>query len=63
MYDQEPGIKRGNSIAHAIEVSMNVLNIVVTVIVAVETIVRFCSFVREWKPAHKKSIGFLKKGR
>jgi hypothetical protein len=45
---------------NALNVFVTALNIVVSVIIAFETIVRFVSFLKEWRPAKKRKMGFFK---
>lgn len=44
-----------------VSAAVNVLNIIVGVIMAVEVIIRFASFLRSWKPAQKRKMGFYRK--
>lgn len=37
------------------------MNLVVTVIVTFETVVRFATFIKDWRPSKQKKMGFYKK--
>lgn len=52
---------KGPTTLEVVGAAVNVLNIIVSVIVAVEVIIRFTSFLKEWKPAQKRKMGFYKK--
>lgn len=54
------GSRQGIRMGNALNVFVTALNIVVSVIIAFETIVRFVSFLKEWRPAKKRKMGFFK---
>jgi hypothetical protein len=53
---------RKKSLLDALATTAYLLNFIVTAIVAIETILRFISFMRSWKPKSKRPIGFRKEG-
>lgn len=54
------GSRQGMRFGNAINIFVMALNIIVSVIIAFETIVRFVSFLKEWRPAKKRKMGFFK---
>jgi hypothetical protein len=51
----------GRNVAETLGTIVGILNFIMVVIMTFEAVVRFGTFLREWKPGSKKGIGFCRK--
>jgi len=60
MRDQD---KDNGGLTRTLGTLATILNMTVAVIVTFEAVVRICSFLRTWKPAQKRRMGFGKEAK